>query len=180
MNSTVLARRTCFARERIGVPFDETLPDRIASGTVAVDELEHSVVPSTPLLRARLSIDADHVLMIEQTVRLGGDPFLLQTTYHRLDDPGLSARVLEMNTAGRSVPFDEFFEAMFGVARGRSVVSIEAVRCDERIASILGTAEASPLLVREIVYYDVEGGARALGYSHFRADQVSLRQIKAG
>lgn len=180
MNDTRLVRRSSLSHARIGIPFDETLPDRGVFDTIAVDDLEHSVVPSTPLLRERLSVDAAEVLMIEQTIRLGPVPFLLQTTYHRLDDETLSARILSMNRAGRKVPFDEFFHRMFGVARGRSIVSMEAVRCDERTAALLDVEEFSPVLVREIVYLDVLGLARAVGYSHFRADHVSLCQIRPG
>ncbi|SNS38033.1 UTRA domain-containing protein [Rhodococcoides kyotonense] len=180
MNDTRLARRCTRGGVHIGVSFDETLPDREVVDAIVVDELEYSIVPSTPLLRAKLAVDSAEVLMIEQTVRRGTVPFLLQTTYHRLDDDELSARVLAMNTAGRTVPFDDFFQRMFGVARGRSSVSIEAVRCDERTAGILAVEESSPLLVREIVYFDAAGEARAVGYSHFRADHVALRQVRPG
>ena len=167
-------------RDVVSISMDQLVPERELTGAssaerVAVEELEHAVIRSTPVIRAMLERNVELVVMVEQLARLDGAPLYLRVGYYpATDDPeALMARIEHSNgLRDRSVP--ETFRAAFGVSYGSSETVLEAVKCEARAAQLLGIAEGDSVLLRQMIVRDTEGLPWSLSYTHYSGDRVAL------
>jgi UTRA domain len=147
---------------------------RLAPG-LKVRQLEHKVVPTTPLIRSRLRPDAATVLMVEQVAEYDDEPLFVRTGYHDVEDPLRMSRLIKAVGADDApAPISGSFELFFGVAYGTSESSVQAVRCEEKTAQLLGLLPGTPVMFHEIRLLDVTGRARSLSFTHYHSEGASL------
>lgn len=155
----------------VPIPLDESVP----AGDVEVHQLETRSVPATPVMRHRLAIEDEWVLMNEQLVTSGGEPLMLRVAYSPLsrstDD---LVHHIETHPTYSGARLAEIFPRLFGVQLGRVENTIEAVPCEERSAAVLGVPVGSPILLRELLLRGADGIAYSLTYCHHRGDRIAL------
>ena len=153
---------------------DPTTPGDVISCGLAVVQLEHRMVQSTPVIRERLQTDAGMVLLVEQLGVLDGQTIYVRAGYYtEPDNTALSRAIASVDRMG-SRPMADVFLELFGTEMATCRTSIEAVRCEASAAGHLGVAPGSPVLLRETLVGDSCGRARALSYTHYRSDRVSI------
>lgn len=151
------------------------LTESTASARVVVEELEHAVIRSTPVIRALLQRDDDSVVMVEQLARLDGAPLYLRVGYYPApDDPAALIARIEQSNSRRDRSIEHTFKAAFGVGYGSSETVLEAVKCEAHAAQLLNINEGDSVLLRQMIVRDVDGLPWSLSYTHYRSDRVAL------
>lgn len=158
---------------------DPSAPGRVVDGEFRVDEVEHRVVQSTPVIRARLDTDADRVLMVEQRGVFCGETLYVRVGYYAEDDPHRLSRAMIAEDVPPIAPMKEVFQRLFGAPLGSTSTSVHAVRSDPATATTLGIRAGTPVLLRESTIVDADGRPRTFSYTHYRADRVSLSDVTA-
>lgn len=137
-------------------------------GGVTIDVLEQRVVPATPFLQDRLSIDDEVVRMVENSFTFDSEIIGLRTAYFSVDvknDPSDLDGPMSM---------PELIRDFFDTEPGAVYVWIGAEACDARTSRILHIAEGAVLLRREITYFDLDSRPIEIVFDAFRADRVSF------
>ena len=163
------------------MPFDQhpdhqtVISDGVVNDGIRLRLIEHSLVPSSPLIRARMRMDDASVSMLEQLGTLDDQPLFVRVSYH------LPEQFTPISQLWRDAAFEPFevgtseaFRRHFGVELGHTESSVEAVRSDNRTATSLRVSVGSPMMLREMVLTGVDGVVRELSFTHFRADRVAL------
>lgn len=154
---------------------DPSLLGRKIRNDLRVVELEHKVVRSTPVIRERLRSTASLVLMVEQLGVFDEQPIYLRVGYYDEDDHhALSRRIIAEDEQATRRPMSTVFLDLFGIPLASCQTSVEAVRCEAGTAQALGIEPGTPVLLRESLILDRQGRPRALSYTHYRSDRVSL------
>jgi GntR family transcriptional regulator len=139
---------------------------RPSRGRLTNDIVEIVVIPPSSLLREKLDTEND-VLLIEQIAILDG-PAYVGTYYYVCPQESRDEFVKRVSRAHRSPgEFGLSLPETHGVDIGHVEVTIEAVGCDRRTASMLQVDLGSPILLRERLVYDANGSPVALDYVHF-------------
>lgn len=158
---------------------DPSCPGSVVSGEFRVDEVEHRVVQSTPVIRARLRTDVDRVLMVEQRGVFDGETIYVRVGYYAEDDPHSLSRAMIAEDQPPIAPMKEVFRRLFGAGFGTAATTVQAVRSDPATASTLGVRAGTPVLLRESTIADESGRPRTFSYTHYRSDRVSLSDLSA-
>lgn len=147
-------------------------------GRLTVATLECRRISTPPAVRAGLGEafgdGVDSVLLLEQVGFVGGQPLYLRVGYNVT---ALSAEEFGRRLEQAHVdypPIAEVFQLLFDVPYGSSSSVVEAVSCEERAADLLGIAEGSPVLLRELMTRQLDGTPRELSFTHFRGDRVAI------
>ncbi|MFT4042342.1 MAG: UTRA domain-containing protein [Gordonia sp. (in: high G+C Gram-positive bacteria)] len=149
--------------------------DAQTSGDLQLCLIEHSLVASTPLIRAHMGMDDSTVSMLEQLGTLDDQPIFLRVSYHLAADfAPVSRRWRDRASGPVTAGMAGAFRMHFGVDLGSTESTVEVVRCDSRTAASLRVPVGSPMMLREMLLTDVDGVARELSFTHFRADRVAL------
>ncbi|MFZ2176335.1 MAG: GntR family transcriptional regulator [Rhodococcus sp. (in: high G+C Gram-positive bacteria)] len=129
---------------------------------------EQRMVPSTALLRTRLSAADQQLRMIENLFLLKGDVIGLRTAYFRSS----------FNTVTYSGRADmaEVVASFFGRTVSRIETSVSASMCDARTARIFQVQEGAPVLVRNQTFFDLQDRPIQIVFDHYRADRVAFIQ----
>ncbi|ROQ39707.1 UTRA domain-containing protein [Frondihabitans sp. PhB188] len=137
--------------------------------------IEHALVSSSPLIRARMHTDQDTVAMLEQHATLDDEPLFVRVSYHLSSDLDPISRAWRAHVPGADVgTMGDLFRRLFGRELARTESSVEAVRSDARTALSLRVPVGSPMILREMVLTADDGVVRELSFTHFRADRVAL------
>lgn len=151
------------------------LLDDGAVAEVRLRVIEHALVTSTPLIRARMQTDHDSVAMLEQHASLDDEPLFVRVSYHLSSDLDPISRAWRQHVEGQEVgTMADLFRRLFGRELARTESSVEAVRSDARTALSLRVPVGSPMILREMVLTADDGVVRELSFTHFRADRVAL------
>lgn len=143
-----------------------------------VSYLNHTVLRSTPIVRARLHTDAEEVLLIEQTMVLDGAPVFVTASYFADGATEILSKYVDIVEKIRPlVDLPTLFEKLFDSELAEIETSIQAVRCEPNTALALGIEAGTPVLLREAVTIDGAGRSRILNYTHYRADRVSMSDL---
>lgn len=167
-------------RDVVSISMDQLVPQGELSGgspasRVVVEELEHAVIRSTPVIRALLQRDDPLVVMVEQLARLDGIPLYLRVGYYPVsDDPEALMARIERSNGFRDRSVAQTFLAAFGVGYGSSETVLEAVKCEAHAAQLLDILEGDSVLLRQMIVRDVDGLPWSLSYTHYRSDRVAL------
>lgn len=129
--------------------------------------LEQDMVPSFPLVRARLQIDEDMVRMVENTFAVDGEVIGLRCAYF---SPRYDADPTDFT--GVPLTMQPVFQDFFGVEPGAAAVTVGVERCDERTARILGVAPGEVLLSREVLYTNADLVPVQIVFDVFLANRV--------
>ena len=123
---------------------------------------------SAPLLTGD-SFDVGHAgfLLIDHLVKVGGEPVALRSSYLPLQ-PNPTA------IADRLAELPDVYAEAYGVQLSHQRFTIEAIACDERTGLLLEVAEGTPVLLRQIVFCDLDHRPRLLFFQHYRADRVAF------
>jgi len=156
---------------------DPAMPGDVIVTGLTVVQLEHRIVQSTPVIRERLQTGAATVLLVEQLGVFDGQTIYVRAGYYtEVDNTALSRAIATVDrVTGR--PMSETFLELFDTGMATCRTSIEAVRCEASTAGHLGVQPGSPVLLRETLVTDVNGRARALSYTHYRSDRVSISDM---
>ncbi len=127
---------------------------------------EQRTVPSTSLLRTRLSTSDRRLRMVENTFALKGAVIGIRTAYFRCSFEAVSYD-------GRAA-MSEVAARFFGRTVSRIDTSIGATTADARTARILGIAEGSAVVVRNQTFYDSHERPIQIAFDHYRADRVTF------
>lgn len=163
-----------------GVDSGELLPaglsDPAGSSRFRVVELDHSVIASTPYVRARLDSTSPRVLLTEQLATLDGEALYLRVGYHPLqvDPESLSRAITALDRSERFPGTRRTFEILYGVPYGSHESVLEAVPCEARTGLLLGVPAGAPVLLREQLIRDRGGRGWDLSYTYFRGDLLSI------
>lgn len=143
-------------------------------GRLTVDTLEISRITAPAVLQRLLGADTESVLLLEQLGRMGGLPLYLRVGYCMTDaTPEEFAERIESNHT-EFPPIGVVHERLFGRPYGGSDYVVEAISCQERAAEMLDMQVGAPVLLRELITRNSEGGPSELSYTHFRADRVAI------
>lgn len=132
--------------------------------------LNQRLVPPPPLVRHRLEIDADEVVMTEILIASEGEVIGILVAFSRSDAwPALRRPgPVVLHTVA------EEFALQYGKPFGRMDYTIDAVACDEQTGVLFGVDSGSVLLVREQVFRDVDGVPWEFGFAHYLADRITF------
>lgn len=152
------------------VPIDDILPWRTPAGFM-VRTTDERIVPSTPLIRARLGTSDASVGLIEHifehVTSEGVSPIGVRIAYYRTE--------FTQPAAWNACPsLAVAFESVFRVALGGIDTVVDAVSADAATSQLLDVRVGSPVLMREQVLRGVDGIAYEYTFSHYRADRVSF------
>lgn len=128
-------------------------------------------VPATPVLCERLDIQAADVSMVEHLLLLDDEPICLRVGYLPVDAAATRARTVAGELDELNPPR---FDHLVGFSRGHSETTIEAVACPPRSSHLLGVAEGSPILQREMLTYDRDGMPLELSFSSYPGGKASF------
>lgn len=135
--------------------------------------IERRVVSASAFVTSRLRCHADEVLLTELLVSGRNGPRWVRTTYHHADDPTELARRYAAVIAADPVPdLAATFSALFGVELGSQETTLQAVRCEDDTARLLGVPVGVPVLLRETAFFDTAGVGRALSFVHLHPDHA--------
>jgi DNA-binding GntR family transcriptional regulator len=154
----------------------QLLPDAQADAATAglfdVEEVTHGIVRSTPYISARLGVEDDDVVMIEQVTSLGDVPLYVNVSYSPVgvDFDRYSAAVKELDELDEIPDVAVAFEILYGRTYGGYRSTMEAFRCDAVTASRLGIDEGATILSREMTLFDDGGTPWNLCWSRYRPD----------
>ena len=155
-------------------PGDEADPSR-PSGRLLVRPVHRTVVHATELVAAKLRLPVGtRVAAVEQELYVDGEAVGLRSVY-LTPDPDAET-VLACADAGDHDPvsFDEFYERVYGVAAGRSKITVEAVPSTSPDHDILGVGRGAPILLRTLESLDETGRPLSIGFTHVRGDRIAL------
>lgn len=152
------------------VPIDDILPWRTPAGFM-VRITDDRIVPSTPLIRARLGTADEKVGLIEHlfehVTAEGASAIGVRIAYYRT--------AFRQPAAWNACPsLAVAFESVFGVALGGIDTVVDAVAADAATAELLDVRLGAPVLMREQVLRGTDGIAYEYTFSHYRADRVSF------
>lgn len=123
------------------------------------------LVPGTPDLCAQLGLEErSSVRAAEYFLKVNGVAYCLETIYWA---PDVEPRVPFVATDDHDLP--AAFHRHFGVALGRSTITVEAIRGDDATTGMLGLAAGAPILLSEKVLVGADGRARELQYIYYSA-----------
>jgi GntR family transcriptional regulator len=145
-----------------------------ADRSARIEELDLKLVPATPVIRDRLAVDTEHVVLIEHLAHMADAPLYVRVAY--LPEPEDFESFTEQLRTVYAGPRSnhEALQDLFGVEAGDIELTVEAVPCDPRTGKLLGCQTGAPILVRERVVYDVDGRPRELSYTHLPGDRAAL------
>jgi GntR family transcriptional regulator len=138
-----------------------------------IDELDFTLLAASAYLRDLLGESPEEVINLRQLVFLDTSPLFLRSGYAAAV-PDYRGRVEDTNQ--NALPLEVAFETLFDVAYGGSEITIQAIAADPDTARELQLETGAPILVRQLLLRDVEGVARELSFTYFRADRVSLME----
>ncbi|MCU1690552.1 MAG: putative GntR-family transcriptional regulator [Pseudonocardiales bacterium] len=166
-------------RDVVSISMDQLVTQGELSGAapsrIVVEELEHAVIRSTPVIRSLLQREDHTVVMVEQLARLDGQPLYLRVGYYPTsDDPEALMARIERSNGFRDRSVEQTFRAAFGVGYGSSETVLEAVKCEAHAAQLLDIQEGDSILLRQMIVRDVDGQPWSLSYTHYRSDRVAL------
>lgn len=146
--------------------------DAATAGLFDVEEVTHGVVESTPYISARLGVEDDTVVMIEQVTSLGEVPLYVHVSYSPIgvDFARYSAAVREVDLLDEIPDVAIAFEILYQREYGGYHSTMEAFRCDAITASRLGIDEGSTILSREMTLFDADRTPWNLCWSRYRSD----------
>lgn len=152
---------------RLQVGIELTEITAVDDKTISLTVLEQAMVPSFPLIRARLRTEEETVRMVENTFSVDGEVIGLRCAY-------FSPRYGADPTAFMGVPvaMQPIFQDFFGVERGPAKVTLGVEHCDERTARILGVNPGETLLSREILYTTADHAPVQIVFDVFLANRV--------
>jgi GntR family transcriptional regulator len=152
------------------MPIDDILPWRTPPGFM-VRRTDNRVVPSTPLIRARMQ-------SIEPTVGL------VEHLFEHLTEDGLQPVGVRIAYYPRSFTqpnrwetcpsLADAFEIVYGVPLADVDTVVDACGADPETAALLHVKEGAPLLMREQVLRGADGVVYEYTFSQYRADRVSF------
>lgn len=169
-----------------GVAMNCVRETRFDMSDVVVEELTQQIVVAPDVMKKRLSMEVERILIHEQLGRYEGVPLFLRVGYMPLVSPPApgSSRMTRMADADGApggstslVPLssiEETFEFLFGEPLGRGSAAMEAVPCEPVTAALLGIEPGWPMLLRELILCDSLGRPREYSFTHFRGDRVAL------
>ncbi|MFT4087695.1 MAG: GntR family transcriptional regulator [Gordonia sp. (in: high G+C Gram-positive bacteria)] len=139
-----------------------------------VVELDQAVVPTPPVIARRMATDSPAVLAFTQLGLMGDVPLYVRSGYApQLDvGPDFFDQVVESDQDFR--PTAIAFRQLFGADLGRVETAVEWAPAGSVLSPLLGLDPGTPLLMRDMVLFDVHGLARELSFTYFRGDRVSL------
>ncbi|MDV7999878.1 GntR family transcriptional regulator [Rhodococcus sp. IEGM 1408] len=129
--------------------------------------LDQAIVPSFPLVRARLQMDEEMVRLVENTFAVDGEVIGLRCAYF---SPRYDADPTDFT--GVPLTMQPVFQEFFGVEPGAATVTVGVERCDERTARILGVTPGEALLSREILYTNADLVPVQIVFDVFLANRV--------
>ncbi|SMH43237.1 transcriptional regulator, GntR family [Rathayibacter oskolensis] len=135
---------------------------------VTITITEEREVPAFPLVRDRLGLVDPTVRMVENTFTADGEVVGVRTAYYSTSygfDPRDILGPLSMR---------EIIERYFREETGAVHVQIGADQADAHTARLLGVAEGTPLIVREMTYVTPTGSAIQIVFDRYRGDRVRL------
>jgi GntR family transcriptional regulator len=122
--------------------------------------------PAPDQVRQALGRDVRRVVLLQRAATLNGEGAALLTAYL---PAALVPRLTEMDLTDRSLY--RTLEKQYGIVPARAESWIEVVRCQPRVAEILGIAGGTPLLQVEGITYDAERRAIEFSQVLYRADR---------
>ncbi|GAA1704962.1 hypothetical protein GCM10009808_23650 [Microbacterium sediminicola] len=134
--------------------------------------IENRRVPPTPYLSARLGGSTEPLHMSEFLVRVGGRTVGLFCRYGHQ-----RAEALEQDRPLLSPDDISWYRRIHGEAPGDIRVVIEATNVDTRTARLLDIDEATPLLVRETLYFNQQHQPVDLHLTYLDSRRISLAAV---
>ncbi|MGE3619233.1 MAG: GntR family transcriptional regulator [Acidimicrobiia bacterium] len=131
---------------------------------LAVERLEHLVVPCPAVVRELLDLGEERVVLDEWLVSKDGEPRYVRTQYRRIDPAGPPPRPES----------PAVLEDVMGRNRGGGRCVMQAVPADERTGKLLAIAPGSPVLLRQMLLHDGAGRPAELTFTHYRGDRTAL------
>jgi GntR family transcriptional regulator len=137
-------------------------------------ELDIKLVPASPVLKERLEVDDDVVLLVEHLLSARGEPIYIRAAYLSAGDDVESRikRVRDIYSTSHSTPIA--MRELFGTEIGRVETTVEAVPCEPRTGRILGLAPGAPILLRERRIFGTDDRPYELSFTHLRGDRTAL------
>jgi GntR family transcriptional regulator len=74
------------------------------------------------------------------------------------------------------VSFEEFYERVYGVAAGRTKITVEAVPSTSPDHDLLRIGRGAPVLLRTLENLDATGRPLAISFTHLRGDRIALTE----
>jgi GntR family transcriptional regulator len=142
--------------------------------TAAYQELDIKLVPASPILKGRLEIDDDMVLLVEHLLSTRGEPIYIRAAYLAAGDDvdNRIERVRDIYSTSHSTPLA--MRELFGTDVGRVETTVEAVPCEPRTSRLLGVEPGAPILLRERLVFGADGKPHELSFTHLRGDRTAL------
>ncbi len=153
---------------------DDELPTSAACVTAEYQELDIKLVPASPVLKERLEVDDDVVLLVEHLLSARGEPIYIRAAYLSAGDDVESRikLVRDIYSTSHSTPIA--MREVFGTEIGKVETTVEAVPCEPRTSRILGLAPGAPVLLRERRVFGTDGRPYELSFTHLRGDRTAL------
>jgi GntR family transcriptional regulator len=139
-----------------------------------VEDIDQVELLAPALVAERMGVASKSILAYQQLGRLDGVPLYVRSGYApQLDvDEDYFEGIADADAIHR--PIAIAFRRLFRVDLGRVETAIEWVPADDFVAMLLEIEVRAPLLLREMVLFDVDGQAREMSITYFRGDRVSL------
>lgn len=155
-------------------PGDEADPS-LPSGRLVVRPVQRTIVCATEVVAARLHLPVyTRLAVLEQELYVDGEPVGLRSVYFTPDPDAEHVLACADSDDHDPVSFEEFYERVYGVAVGRSKITVEAVPSSSPDHDILRTGRGAPILLRTLVSCDDTGRPLAISFTHVRGDRIAL------
>jgi GntR family transcriptional regulator len=160
IGTTVLPRQ-------IAIPWNGMYPDRSTGAVLTTAMLPDRHLAAPELIRRTLTLSGDSALLRQYRIDVNGVPVGFRIGYRDSRHDAIGPRQ-EPND------LEAHFVAVFRVPLGRVQTTVEYAPSDAKASRELGIPEGSPMLVREQLFFDVDGNAVELAFTQVRADMVSF------
>lgn len=156
------------------IPLRRDLDDLLPEQRMVIYQLERRLVRPSDPVRARLEVEGDAVLLLDQLLFLDSEPVGVRTTYLSVDRALEEVLGAITDSTHHPQAHPALFKAMYGVEPGDSDVTLEAIAAGTRTARILDIREGTPMLLVETLRRDSSGRPRILWHAHLRGDRFAL------
>ncbi|MCL8025751.1 GntR family transcriptional regulator [Nocardioides bruguierae] len=133
---------------------------------VTVEVLAQELIDIAEDLSSSMAIPA-RMQLVESLIHVDGEPLALLS---QLIPEGYDMARM----TNRWEPLDRPFLRLYGVRLGSTSTTVEAVAADAWCATLLGTDEGAPLILREQVLESEDGSVRMMNFARYRADRVAF------
>lgn len=139
---------------------------------VEIETIEDGLIPQGELIGTALQSRSNEVHQLVQRIKISDKtPIYVRVGY---TEPIPNYTRLIDSTRQGLPSIEETFQILFGTEIGERKQFIYAESCRPWLSRMLRIKSEAPVLVREMLIYDINGKPRELSFTYYRGDRVTM------